>query len=310
MWVVVVVVIEYEGIMGVVCIDLYQYFWCYCVVDYLWIGFGMGVFVCDYLFDVLWLQMYVQVFGVLIVVQVCVGCDEMVFLFDFVCDDVCIVVVVGWEDFGVLVLVDCVVEWCSLKLCGFCYQVQDEVDVGVFVVDFGFNCGVVWLQVNGYVYDVFVFECQLLDVCVFCVWYDVYWFVFDYCGKLVFVVFECDDMVFLCWCVVLCELGVLLYVVCKLLGFVIEVDWWCGLCGQDIWYVEQCFDVVFDVFGLQWLMFGLDWFVCLFVVLYDEVVLFVECWVELWLLVVECDVLWGGMVVCCYVVLGDMKCGI
>lgn len=57
-------------------------------------------------------------------------------------------------------------------------------------------------------------------------------------------------------------------------------------------------------------MFGLDWFVCLFVVLYDEVVLFVEWWVELWLLVVECDVLWGGMVVCCYVVLGDMKCGI
>lgn len=303
-------VIEHEGIMGAVRIDSHQHFWRYRAADYPWIGPGMGVLARDYLPDELWPQMHAQALGASIAVQARAGHDETAFLLDLARDDARIAAVVGWEDLGASALADRVAEWRSPKLRGFRHQVQDEADVGAFVADPAFNRGVAWLQANGYVYDVLVFERQLPDVRAFCARHDAHWLVLDHVGKPALAEFERDDTALARWRASLRELGALPHVACKLSGLVTEADWRRGLRGQDIRHIEQCLDAALNAFGPQRLMFGSDWPVCLLAASYDEVASLVERWAESRLSAAERGALWGGTAARCYAVPGDVKRGI
>ena len=169
--------------MGAVRIDSHQHFWRYRAADYPWIDAGMTVLAHDYLPDALWPLMHAQAIGASIAVQARAGRDETAFLLDLARDDARIAAVVGWEDLAAPQLADRIAEWRSPKLRGFRHQVQDEADAGAFVAEPGFNRGIAWLQANGYVYDVLVFERQMRDVWAFCARHDAHWLVLDHVGK-------------------------------------------------------------------------------------------------------------------------------
>ncbi|MBM2767716.1 amidohydrolase family protein [Burkholderia anthina] len=296
--------------MGAVRIDSHQHFWRYRAADYPWIGQGMGVLARDYLPDMLWPQMHAQALGASIAVQARAGRDETAFLLDLARDDAHIAAVVGWEDLAAPGLAERIAEWRSPKLRGFRHQVQDEADVAAFVEDPAFNRGVAWLQANGYVYDVLVFERQLRDVRAFCARHDAHWLVLDHAGKPALAGFERDDTALVRWRAGLRELGALPHVVCKLSGLVTETDWRRGLRANDIRHIEQCLDAALDAFGPQRLMFGSDWPVCLLAASYDEVASLVERWAEARLSAAERGALWGGTAARCYAVPGASKPGI
>ena len=296
--------------MGAVRIDSHQHFWRYRAAEFPWIGAGMGVLARDYMPDALWPQMRAQAFGASIAVQARVGRDETAFLLDLARDEARIAAVVGWEDLGAPALADRIAEWRSPKLRGFRHLLQDEADVGAFVADPAFNRGVAWLQANGYVYDVLVFERQLRDVRAFCARNDAHWLVLDHAGKPALAEFDRDDTALARWRAALRELGAMPHVVCKLSGLVTETDWRRGLRGQDIRHIELCLDAALDAFGPQRLMFGSDWPVCLLAASYDEVASLVERWAQARLSAAERDALWGGTAARCYAVPDDMKPGI
>ncbi|KVL47770.1 amidohydrolase [Burkholderia cepacia] len=296
--------------MGAVRIDSHQHFWRYRAADYPWIGPGMEVLARDYLPGALRPLMHAQALGASIAVQARTGRDETAFLLDLARDDAHIAAVVGWEDLAAPQLAERVAEWRSPKLRGFRHQVQDEADVGAFVADPGFNRGVAWLQANGYVYDVLVFERQLPDVQAFCARHDAHWLVLDHAGKPALAEFERDESALGRWRAALRELGALPHVACKLSGLVTEADWKRGLRGKDVRHIEQCLDAALDAFGPQRLMFGSDWPVCLLAASYDEVASIVERWAESRLSAAERSALWGGTAARCYAVPGDARRGI
>ncbi|KWF19867.1 amidohydrolase family protein [Burkholderia pseudomultivorans] len=286
--------------MGTVRIDSHQHFWRYRAADYPWIGPDMRVLARDYLPDALWPQMHAQALGASIAVQARAGRDETAFLLDLARDDARIAAVVGWEDLRSPQLGDHVAEWCSPKLRGFRHQLQDEADVGAFVADPDFNRGIAWLQANGYVYDVLVFERQLSGVRGFCARHDAHWLVLDHLGKPALAEFERDDTARVRWRASLRELAALPHVMCKLSGLVTEADWKRGLRAHDIRHIEQCLDAALDAFGPQRLMFGSDWPVCLLAASYDEVTSIVERWAESRLSTAERSALWGDTAAQCY----------
>ncbi|MDR8732220.1 amidohydrolase family protein [Burkholderia pseudomultivorans] len=286
--------------MGAVRIDSHQHFWRYRASDYPWIGPDMRVLARDYLPDALWPQMHAQALGASIAVQARAGRDETAFLLDLARDDARIAAVVGWEDLCSPQLGDHVAEWRSPKLRGFRHQLQDEADVGAFVADPDFNRGIAWLQANGYVYDVLVFERQLADLRGFCARHDAHWLVLDHLGKPALAEFAHDAGAHARWRTALRELAALPHAMCKLSGLVTEADWKRGLRAQDIRHLEQCLDTALDAFGPQRLMFGSDWPVCLLAASYDEVASLVERWAEARLSAAERNALWGGTAARCY----------
>ncbi|WP_269503104.1 amidohydrolase family protein [Burkholderia sp. IMCC1007] len=296
--------------MSPVRIDSHQHFWRYRAADYPWIGRGMGVLARDYLPDMLWPQLHAQALGASIAVQARAGREETAFLLELARDDAHIAAVVGWEDLGAPELAERIAEWASPKLRGFRHQVQDEADVAAFVADPAFNRGIAWLQANGYVYDVLVFERQLRDVRAFCARHDAHWLVLDHAGKPALAEFERDATALARWRAGLRELGALPHVVCKLSGLVTETDWRRGLRAKDIRHIEQCLDAALDAFGPQRLMFGSDWPVCLLAASYDEVASLVERWAAARLSTAERGALWGGTAARCYAVPGESKPGI
>ncbi|HEF4753749.1 amidohydrolase family protein [Burkholderia multivorans] len=286
--------------MGALRIDSHQHFWRYRAADYPWIGAGMGVLARDYLPGALHPLMHAQALGASIAVQARAGRDETAFLLDLARDEARIAAVVGWEDLRAPQLAERVAGWRGTKLRGFRHQLQDEADVRAFVDDADFTRGVAWLQANGYVYDVLVFERQLPDVQAFCARHDAHWLVLDHAGKPALAEFDRDDTALARWRAALRELAALPHVVCKLSGLVTEADWRRGLRASDIRHIEQCLDTALDAFGPQRLMFGSDWPVCLLAASYDEVASLVERWAESRLSAAERSALWGGTAARCY----------
>lgn len=281
-------------------IDSHQHFWRYRRDDYPWIGAGMDPLARDYLPDELRTLLPSQRLDASIAVQARAGRDETGFLLGLARGDPRIAGVVGWEDLESPQLADHVAQWGRDKLLGFRHQVQDEGDVAAFVARPAFNRGVAWLQANGYVYDVLVFQRQLPDVRDFCARHDAHWLVLDHAGKPALADFERDETAFARWRDGLRALGALPHVACKLSGLVTEADWQRGLRAENLDQIERCLDTALESFGPARLMFGSDWPVCLLAASYDEVASIVARWAETRLSAAEQSDVWGGVAVRCY----------
>ena len=280
-------------------IDSHQHFWRYRQDDYPWIDERMALLARDYLPETLAPHLQQQSIDATIAVQARAGRAETAFLLELARDNARIAGVVGWEDLAAPQLADNVAQWGDGKLVGWRHQLQDEAEVAAFVGHPGFNRGVAWLQANGYVYDVLVFQRQLADVHDFCARHDGHWLVLDHLGKPALAAFDTDDAVFANWREALRRLAALPHVVCKLSGLVTEADWRRGLQPQDFGHIERCLDTALDLFGARRLMFGTDWPVCLLAASHARVVATLERW-SARLSTAEQDAIWGETAIRCY----------
>lgn len=282
-------------------IDAHQHFWRYRAEDYSWIGPGMDVLASDKLPADLQPLLRGHALDASIAVQARSGREETRFLLGLAQDADWIAGVVGWENLAVADLAERLSEWhAGDKLVGFRHQVQDETDARAFLENADFNRGVALLQEKKYVYDVLVFESQLVDTQAFCARHDQHWLVLDHLGKPALREFSQSDAALMRWKKELMALGQLPHVACKLSGLVTEADWQNGLQQRDYNHIRTCLDTALEAFGPQRLMFGSDWPVCLLAASYDKVAELIADWACANLNQSEQDALWGGTAVRCY----------
>lgn len=285
-------------------IDAHQHFWRYRPEDYPWIGKGMELLAQDRMPGELHPVLMAEGLDASIAVQARAGREETGFLLALAREDARIAGVVGWEDIASAQLAEHVGEWGRDKLLGFRHVIQDERDVAAFVAQPDFNRGVAWLQGQGLVYDVLVYQRQLPEIQAFCAGHDAHWLVLDHLGKPALAEFCKGEEVFLQWQRELRALGALPHVACKLSGLVTEADWIRGLRQKDYENIVLCLDAALEAFGANRLMFGSDWPVCLLAASYARVAGVVRDWAQTRLSASEQAQLWGGTAARCYGVAG------
>jgi L-fuconolactonase len=141
----------------------------------------------------------------------------------------------------------------SPKLRAVRHVVQDEPD-DRFILRDDFNRGVSTLKEFGLVYDILIYERQLVPAIEFVDRHPGQVFVLDHIAKP-----RIQDNAIEPWRTNIREMARRPDVYCKISGMVTEADWKTWTPGQ----LRPYFDAVLEAFGPGRLMFGTDWPVCL-----------------------------------------------
>ena len=272
-------------------VDAHQHFWRYRAQDYPWMGEGMDVLRRDWLPADLHPLLARNGFDACIAVQARQSEAETDFLLALAHEHDFIAAVIGWVDLRARDLDLHLERWTGdAILAGFRHLLQDEANVRAWLGDAAFNRGVAALQKKGYVYEVLVHAAQLGDVPAFCARHDQHWLVLDHLGK---PAIGGEDHT--AWRTQLQAFAPMRHVLCKLSGLVTEVR----TAAIDVGEIERHLDIALDVFGVERVMFGSDWPVCLLRADYAEVYEIVARWAEQ-LSLAEQGHLFGGNAVRCY----------
>jgi L-fuconolactonase len=166
---------------------------------------------------------------------------------EFVCG------VVGWVDFLSDSLIHQLEDYSQFeKLKGFRHITQGQPDG--YLIHPQFVKGVSTLAAFDYSYDILIYPNQLKEAYLFASQIDNVRFVLDHIAKPYIKVGKMEP-----WETDIRRLAQLPHVYCKISGMVTEAKW-------DGWHpsdFKAYLDVVFDAFGVDRLMFGSDWPVCL-----------------------------------------------
>lgn len=243
-------------------IDAHQHFWVYDPDRDSWINDSMSVLKKDYLpEDLNKIINELEISGT-VAIQASQSIRETEFLlsladkFDFIKG------VVGWVDIQSPSLEQHLSQFKSNeKLKGFRHILQSEKDRS-FMLRYEFINGIKTLGKYGYTYDILIFKDQLKYIGQFVSTCDEQKFVLDHLAKP-----DIQKKDIMTWKNEMLELKKLPNLYCKLSGFVTEADWnnWNQ---QDF---KDYFDIVVDVFGMNRIMFGSDWPVCLCAATYKDV---------------------------------------
>lgn len=139
------------------------------------------------------------------------------------------------------------------KLKGLRHGIQGEKDEN-YILRADFNAGIEAMQGSGLVYDILIYERHLPQTIEFVDQYSEQTFVLDHVAKPLIAGGVMEP-----WAGRMRELGKRGNVWCKVSGMVTEADW-------REWSVETLrpyLDVVVEAFGMERLMAGSDWPVCL-----------------------------------------------
>ena len=246
-------------------IDAHQHFWKYNPIRDAWITDEMALLKNDFLPDRLLPELAVNDIAGCIAVQADQSEAETLFLLDLASQYKTIQGVVGWVD----LCADTVAERLEYfsqypKLCGFRHILQAERD-DRFMLQPAFLRGIECLGSErfGFTYDVLVYARQLPAVIELVSRFPGQPFVIDHIAKP-----GIKERRHLPWAHHLRTLAENKNVYCKVSGLITEADWrnWTA---QDF---TPYLDLVFEVFGVDRLMFGSDWPVCLLAAGYRQVV--------------------------------------
>jgi L-fuconolactonase len=235
-------------------VDSHQHFWHYDPVRDAWITDEMSVLKRDFLPSDLVPELRVNGIDACIAVQADQSEKETKFLLDLVAEHREIVGVVGWVN-----LLDPRVEerlaYFSQfrKLRGFRHIVQAEPD-DRFVMRKDFLRGVGHLSRFGLTYDILIYARHLPVANEFVQRFPEQKFVVDHIAKPQIKARELET-----WARGIRAIAKHPNAWCKLSGMVTEADWR-GWSQRDF---RPYLDVVFEAFGVDRLMFGSDWPVCL-----------------------------------------------
>ena len=243
-------------------IDSHQHFWVYSPTRQAWINDQMSVIKRDFLPADLWKIYEKNSVAGCVAVQADGSEEETAFLLQLAEENDFIKGVVGWVD-----LQDKNVEarldyYQSIeKLKGFRHVVQDEPDPN-FMLREDFRRGLKALESFNYTYDILIYPHQL-DAAIKTVEdFPQINFVLDHIAKPDIKNARMDN-----WLPKIKSLAQSPNVHCKVSGMVTEASWQSWRQEDFVPYL----DVVTEAFGIDRLMFGSDWPVCLLSGNYEEV---------------------------------------
>lgn len=242
-------------------IDSHQHFWKYHPVKDAWISDDMKIIQRDFLpVDFLPLLQENGVDGC-IAVQADQSEEETHFLLELAKDIDFIKGVVGWIDLrnpDLKSRLDYFSQFKKLK--GFRHIVQGESDEN-FLLREDFSKGIAQLEQYNFTYDILILPKHLAVAFEFVKRFPNQKFVIDHLAKPDF-----KNKEFLDWEKGIREIATCPNVYCKVSGLVIEADWnnWTE---ADFTY---CLNVVTEAFGINRLLFGSDWPVCLLAANYAQ----------------------------------------
>jgi len=235
-------------------IDSHHHLWRYAKEEYPWIGKGMQAIARDFLPSDLERELVSSGFQGSVAVQARQTVDETNWLLELAEESARIRGVVGWAPIAspkFPVLIERLKR--SEKLKGLRHVVQDEPDEE-FLLRKDFNVGVSLCRRYGLVYEILIFERQLLAAISFVDRHPTQIFVLDHIAKPRIRQHELEP-----WRTNIQDLARRENVYCKISGLVTEADW-LNWTPADL---QPYLDVVLNVFGPGRLMAGSDWPVCL-----------------------------------------------
>lgn len=248
-------------------IDSHQHFWKYHPVKDAWITDDMKVIQRDFLpADLLPLLQENGIDGC-IAVQADQSEEETFFLLGLANTNDFIKGVVGWVDLRAENLASRLDYFSQFKkLKGFRHIVQGELD-GNFLLGDHFCNGITQLEKHNFTYDILIFPKHLGVAFEFAKKFPNQKMVIDHLAKPNFKQTDFTD-----WEKGIRKIATCPNVYCKVSGLVTEADWnnWTE---SDFTY---CLNVVTEAFGINRLLFGSDWPVCLLAANYTQTLTIVE----------------------------------
>jgi L-fuconolactonase len=252
-------------------IDSHQHYWIYDPVRDSWIDDTMKVLQKDFLPGDLFPALRKQSINGTVAVQADQSEEETNFLLNVAEENDWIKGVVGWVDLKAGNIEQKLRYFSQFKkLKGFRHIVQTEPDEH-FMLDPAFQNGIRYLKDFNFSYDILIYPKQLPAAIRLAENHPDQVFVLDHMAKP-FI----KDRKIEPWAAHILELAKNPNVACKLSGIITEAD-------HQNWKADDCapyMDVVFESFGVERLMFGSDWPVCLLAGTYEQVVMLVEDYVK------------------------------
>lgn len=243
-------------------IDSHQHFWRYNPVRDVWITDAMSVLKRDFLPENLAHELDAAGIDASVAVQADSSEAETMFLLGLADTNQRIAGVVGWVDLQSPRLAERLEHFSHFpKLRGFRHIAQAESD-DHFLAKKSFVNGVAQLRAFGFTYDILIYPRQLPAAIELVAQLPDQLFVIDHLAKPEITQKKTEP-----WAAHMREIAQNKNVFCKLSGLVTEADW-------TKWKPDDFkpyFDVVFDAFGPDRLMFGSDWPVCMVAASYRQV---------------------------------------
>jgi L-fuconolactonase len=235
-------------------IDSHQHFWQYHPVKDAWITDEMSVIQRDFMPEDL--EPLLQEAGIdgVVAVQADQSEQETQFLLDLLAKHGFIKGVVGWIDFRAENLderLDYFSQFSGLK--GFRHIVQAEPEVD-FLLREDFCRGISKLQKYGYTYDVLIYPKHVRNAVEFVKRFPDQPFVVDHIAKPFIKEQTIDE-----WAQDMRGFASLSHVTCKISGLITEADW----SNWTYDHFKKYIDTMLEIFGIDRVMFGSDWPVCL-----------------------------------------------
>ena len=244
-------------------IDSHQHFWNYDPVDYRWIDENMAVLKMNYLPPQLEKLLRNNSLDGCVAIQARQTERETKFLLQLAEKYNFIKGVVGWVDLCNSDVRDRLAYFAkSKKLCGIRHILQSEPD-DKFMLQENFQKGIYALNEFDLVYDILIFPKHLEPVYYLVQNFPNQRFIIDHLAKP-----HIKDGKIKEWKVGIERLSQFPNVSCKFSGLVTEASWDCWESDEFIPYL----DIVFSCFGVDRIMFGSDWPVCLLCSNYDQVI--------------------------------------
>jgi L-fuconolactonase len=244
-------------------IDSHQHYWHFNTADYGWMGDNMSVIKRDFLPDDLLPELKSINFDGSVVVQARQSLEETNWLLQLAAEKPYIKGVVGWLDLQSEQAETQIAEFAKHpKAVGVRHVIHDEEDID-FMLRPAFVRGVKLLEKYNLAYDILIFPTHLTNTIQFVKQFsENQIFVLDHIAKPLI-----KEGVFSPWKEEIIELAKYPNVYCKLSGMVTEADW-------NNWKpddIKPYIDLVFEVFGVERVMIGSDWPVCLVAGKYSKV---------------------------------------
>jgi L-fuconolactonase len=261
---------KYTSILAdsrIVKIDAHQHFWRYDPARHSWITPEMGVLRRDWLPEHLRPELTAAGIDATIAVQADSSEQETHFLLGLAQDNLEIAGVVGWVDLTAANIHDRLEYFAQFeKLKGFRHVAQSEPD-DCFLVRDDFVHGIASLEAYGFAYDILIYPRQLAAAAELVRRFPGQRFVIDHLAKPLIKSHEIEP-----WAAWMRKIAQSDNVLCKLSGLVTEASWTAWASVDFAPYL----DVVFEAFGVDRLMFGSDWPVCLLAAKYTQVTQIIE----------------------------------
>ncbi|NEU06928.1 amidohydrolase family protein [Flavihumibacter sp. R14] len=242
-------------------IDAHQHFWKYNPVRDSWINSEMGVLRRDFLPGDLEPLLHENKIDACVAIQADQSEDESHFLLDLASQNDFIKGVVGWVDLSAGNIEERLAYWSTYdKLKGFRHIIQAELEDD-FILNKDFCRGISRLGRFGFTYDILVFPKHLPFVLKFLSQFPDQPFVIDHIAKP-----NIREGGIIQWREQLRQVALFPNVYCKLSGMVTEAD-------LHNWATEDFkpyIDAAIESFGIDRVMFGSDWPVCLLGAGYDQ----------------------------------------